>query len=455
MKAQYSGFDLSRYKLPDIKTSRLDAYLDYDNSLDQYHYMPSNSDSSESRRNSYAGNLNLNYYHFRYTEKYLGQFNAFASGQLNNYKSKNDNSNSSSYNNLLNFALSNINRFYKQNSNFLEVDAEFSVLHNKDHSESLSDENSIDQFTAFLSIPVSIGHGRIEPVQDLRLAIYILEELNKAGRIKSLPSDQVLLEMAKEISRIKRQRFFDTRIRKIKELQVVDSFLVANNIVSSNDITYFTILNDQWSYAYGPERTAGFAVNFGIDDNIEINRTNQDGNINGIPYKNETDVNSYYLAGFSQVRYDKPINLYWQTSATLKLSYGFELTRDRKNQNISELNYRTDIFNTSVSYSIQFIPNSRTSAGLSLSGIYIDSKSDRKTGDPAPAGSRITEKNINCIAGFNVNYYFSPQFRINLNSDLRYIGERNRNIGNTEPSLGYFRTSLQNYFALSLIYSFF
>lgn len=456
LNAQYSDFDLSRYKLPDIKTSRLDTYLDFNNRANRYHYMPSNNDSSESRQNSYNGNLNFNYYYFRNTEKYQGQFNGSASGLVNNYKYKNDNSKFSSYNNGVNFALSNINRFYKQNRNFLEVDPELSVLQNKAHSESwTSDENSNDQFTALLSIPVSIGHGKIEPVEDLRLAIYIIEELNKAGRITSLPSDQVLLEMAKEISRIKRQRFFDARLRKIKELQVVDSFLVANNIVSSNDITYFAVLNDQWDYASGPGRTAGFAVNFGIDDQIEINRTNRQNTYSdGNSEKIETAVNSYYLAGFSQVRFDKPINLYWQTSATLKLAYGFEFTRDQKNKDVSWYNYRTDIFNTILRYSIQFIPNSRTSAELSLSGIYSNSKSDR-TDDPDLTSTRITVKNIDCIAGFDVNYYFSPQFRIRLNSELSYSGVRNRDVRINYPSIGTLTTSLQNYFTLSLIYSLF
>jgi hypothetical protein len=126
-----------------------------------------------------------------------------------------------------------------------------------------SNDNHGNQLITDLSVPISIGHGRIEPIEDLRLAIYILEELNKAGRIDKMPPENVVLEMAKEISKIKKKRFFDTRIKKISELQAVDSFLLANNIVVSHDINYFAVLNDQWDYASGPSRTSGFSVNTG------------------------------------------------------------------------------------------------------------------------------------------------------------------------------------------------
>lgn len=457
LNAQYSGFDLSRYKLPDIKLTRIDAYINLGNTAYRYHYKPSYNDSTESRQDNFRGTLNFDFYHFRNSERYQGEFYALASGSSNNNKSVNENTNSLSNSNNLNFLVSNINRFYNQNQNFIEIDPEISISGNKAHNKSSfpSSDNSDDQFITNLSIPISIGHGRIEPVEDLRLAIYILEELNKAGRIDNLPSDNVLLEMAKEISKIKRQRFFDSRIRKIRELQVVDSFLIANNIVSDNDINYFAVLNDQWDYASGPERTAGFAVNIGIDDHIILNRSHRQTSSNGA----DTDIreyeNTYYIAGFSQVRYDKPVNLFWQTSATLKVAYGFEFTKDPQQQNVSDENYRTDIFNTMLDYSIRFLPNSRTSAELSLTGNYYNLKRDWTSSNQDPVDYKSVENRFTVNAGFNMYYYISPQFRLRINSIFNYYRFHDLYSNNTQPSLTNLTSSLHNDFAITLIYSIF
>jgi hypothetical protein len=455
LNAQYSDFDLSRYKLPDIKLTRLDAYFNLANSEYRYQNVHFNNDSSKWQHDKLDGTLNFDYYHFRNTDKYQGDLNALVSGQLNNSKYKDENSNQILNNNQLNFIISNINRFYK-NRNFIEIDPAVSITRNISYTEySASNVYSNDQFNTNLSLPVSIGHGKIEPVEDLRLAIYILEELNKAGRIDNMPSDNVLLEMAKVISKIKRQRFFDTRIRKIKELQVVDSFLIANNIVSSYDINYFAVLNDQWDYASGPVRTAGFAINIGIDDHIKFNRSHQDNSYNSEDTDIKAKKNIYYLGGFSRVRYDKPVNLYWQTSATLRIAYGFEFTRDQPIQFNPANNYRTDIFNTMLGYSIRFLPNSRTSAELSLTGNYSNLRGDRPIYNPDPVVFHMMDNQFTVIAGFDMYYYISPRFRLQINSTFNYYNQHDRNTNNTHPALKNLTSSLQNDLAVTLIYSLF
>jgi hypothetical protein len=459
INAQYSGFDLSRYKLPDIKLSRLDAYFDLGNTVNKSQYKPSDSDSTESRQDNFRGALNFNYNRLLNTERYQGDFNALASGSSDLFKSGDENNNSNSGVNRISFQISSINRFYNQNLNFIEIDPGVSLSMNSSHNESSgtnSYDDSDDQFTTNLSLPMSIGHGRIEPVEDLRLAIYILEELNKAGRINSMPSDNIVLDLAKEISKIKRQRFFDSRIRKIKELQVVDSFLLANNIVTSNDITYFAVLNDQWDYAAGPARTAGFAVDAGIDDQISIKRLHQEFSFQGgAPDITDSKVNSYYVAGFSRIRYDKPVNLYWQTSATLNVAYGLKFNRNPEARDDPAENYRTDIFNANLGYSIQFLPNSRTSARLGLSGNYSNSRGDRTISDPDPVVFQVTGNQLTINTGFDMYYYISPQFRIQLNSNLYYNSLHDLKSYNTQPDITNLTSAFHHDFALTLIYSFF
>lgn len=461
LTGQYSDFDLSRYKLPDIKLNKLDVNFNLTNFVNTDQFKPSYSDSTTSGSNFFLGTLNLDYYHSRNTEKYQGdlEISAYAYRNPDNYKVDNSNSRRNTINE--NVLIKSTNRFYNQKLNFLEIDPEAFSSKNTyksyyEYPGNISQRICNDQYTTNLSLPVSIGHGRIEPVEDLRLAIYILEELNKVGRIDSLPSDNVILDMAGEISKIKRQRFFDTRIRKIRELQVIDSFLIANKIVSSNDINYFAVLNDQWDYASGPARSAGFALNAGIDDHIIFNYTSLASSSNGgEPDKSVLAANTYDISGYFQARYYKPINLYWQTSGTFITSYGFEFTRNPKKKNNPEENYKTNIFSTSLGYTIQYLPNSRTSASLNLSCNYTNSRGDRTVPNSNPLVFKMNNNQFTINAGFNMYYYISPQFRIQLNSTLYYSTQNILNTDNYQTEFKSITNSLYHDFELTLIYSFF
>lgn len=241
LTGQFSGFDLSKYKLPDIRNRRLDLYFNLDQNVSSDITQLTGIDTTKVRQNILLGSINLGYYHFRNTEKYKGDLNVstYFSPQVG--RSRRNDLLRESKNIRSNLVIQSTNCFYNQNKYFIELDPYFSLnsVNNRYYRDlstnSSSDEREAMHYTS-LSIPVSVGHGRIEPVEDARLAIYILEELNKAGKISEIPGDVVVLEMAREISRIKRERFFDTRLRKIKELMVIDSFLVANKLISANDL---------------------------------------------------------------------------------------------------------------------------------------------------------------------------------------------------------------------------
>jgi hypothetical protein len=77
------------------------------------------------------------------------------------------------------------NRFYNQHQFFFETDFH---IYGSGNWEKTDDKvyyslTKSDNISADIEVPLLIGHGRIEQIQDARLAIYILEELQKAGRI--------------------------------------------------------------------------------------------------------------------------------------------------------------------------------------------------------------------------------------------------------------------------------
>jgi hypothetical protein len=406
--------------------------------------------------------MNLSYYNFRNSEKYQGDFLINVSFIPQIYKtSRNELVTKSSTVNT-DFLIQSKNIFFNQNLNFLEVNPtlSYSSINYRNHQDissiSFRDDNDA-QIVTNISIPVSVGHGRIEPVEDARLAIYIIEELSKAGKISNKPTDNVIIEMAKQISKIKRKRFFDSRIRKIEELQAIDSFLVANKIISSYDINYFSVLNDQWDYASGPQRQSGFAISAGLYDNLSFGKyyleTFHDSNV---PYRSNSKTNNYKLGGFINLRYAKPINLYWQTSATFETSYNIEFTRDPEDKDSEISNYSTNVFRTDLNYSLQFIPNSRTSIGFHIQGAYSNSKGERTFINIDPVDFDIKSNQLTLSPGIELYYYISPQLRIQVNSSF-YL-ENLKSLDDFEsPFLDSEYISKRNNHNLSvnLIYSFF
>jgi len=415
--AQYTDFDLSKYKLPDIKLNRLDASFNMVNSGNS-HLSQTKFDTSKVKHNNLDGRLNLGYYYFRNTEKYQGNLSTIADIHPLLYYVKTDNNDNRNTSSDINFMINSINRFYNRNLFFLEVDPLVSYYSDRSKNRvenSTTTENTDHQVSTDLSASVSVGYGRIEPVEDLRLAIYILEELQKAGRIESVPPEDIIIEMAREISRIKKKRFFDTRLRKIEELHVVDSFLIANNIISSNDIIYFAVLNDNWDYAAGPARETGFRVNAGIGNDIEFYRFNVKNTVNGTvvaDYKNYS--NDYNVSGFINAEYAKPLNLYWQTAAGITTSYGIHFIRNPLDKENGMDNYETNAFETAINGLVQYLPNSRTTIGLGLTGTYNYSYTVKTLTALDPDGYWMKSSYFYIIPSFDMYYYVSPRLRVSF-----------------------------------------
>jgi len=461
LNAQYSGSDLSLYKLPDIKLSRLDMMFDLGGNLNKSRIESSYSDSVKNRNNRFGGNINLNYNHFRNTQNYQGMIDVRLLGDLSRYSQDTEDYNSDNVYNTITLYVTNSSRIYNSGRKFIELGPSLTFTRNGEKRKQVQDPGISYDISGYehslrLSLPVSAGIGRIEPVEDMRLAIYILEELDKAGCIGSLPADEILIDLAHKISEIKRKRFFDARIRKIAELKEIDSFLLAHNIIPEMDINAFTVLNDQWDYASGPSRYAGFSFDAGIDDELLFDRSTERLTENGIESEpDKSNSNVFFLGGFSRIRYEKPVNLYWQSSANLKVRYGIELHSipDFQPGNDEQLKYK--VFNATAGYALSYIPDSRSLYSFSLEGSYRDSGSNQYLYSPAPGTYSIKSGNIYVKAGLRMYYYVSPQLRISLDSQAGLNVINSRKTLENQPGLTDLHRSSENYITLTLDYSFF
>jgi hypothetical protein len=460
INGQYSEFDLSKYKLPDIKTSRFDLNTYLINNYDRSRHLMSD-DTIKNSRNTTFGLLDLSYYRFRNTRKYQGDLSIRAIFEPDLDRSTQQDETTRDNSMTANFSVQSINRVYLNNKLFLEADPNFyfSSSKYKYHRDDLPqnhEENTL-RHSGRLSIPLSIGYGRIEPVEDARLAIYILEELSRAGRISEIPSEEVILEMAGEISKIKKERFFDTRLRKIAELHVIDSFLIANDLVSLNDITYFSILNDNWDYSGGPQRESGFLINTGLSNRISLSSYKSDifysfGDSTSFSRRN----NNYLIGGFINMKYAKPLNLYWQVSAIFQTSYNLRFEREPGDSDVMQASSDARVFRTDLGGTIQYLPNSRSSFRLSVSVVYQNANSDLSLDISEPLIFSVSENSLSLYQAFDMYYYVSSRLRIELASyftliNLRDIATYESTMPEEEASRNFNGSNL----TFRLIYSFF
>jgi hypothetical protein len=414
--AQYADFDLSRYKLPDIKTSSLDFVFNLNHSISANSTENNLSPLQKYHSRNGGGLLNLNLQHFRNRANYQGEQLVFASLEPDYVKTTAGTSISKQNFFPASINIFSNNRFFNDANNFIEVNPSMGYSKNNILASSSSrSERDIERYFSF-SVPLAIGHGRIEPVEDARLAVYILEELSKNDRISVRPSDAIILDLAQEISRIKRKRFFDSRVRKIKEMQAIDSFLLANNIVSNSDIVYFTRLNDMWDYASGPARNSGFSVSLGVDNGINLNKYYYKVIHAGIDTMlDNSKVLGYMFGPYFNLRHSRPISLYWQSDLSMTLAYDYRITRDPLEKSSKFSNYEESILSASFGYELKFLPDSRTSASLSAGGSYRYSFGEKYghdgVGDTDIPG-KYRGQQFSPYTGLNVQYYISPQLRL-------------------------------------------
>jgi len=384
--AQNTTFKLSDYKNPDYFYQMLDLNFVLNNSLSGnkntvvYNYSGKSFSFSSQAGGTYTryinslkaqGDLSIN------LNAGVGSNNNNGSYNSDSYKTE-VKGNSFGHNESLNLA--GLHRFYNQKQNFIEVNGSLSLsnMYNNssdqrfetDTASSLRENESKD-FENSISGSFLIGKGRIEQVQDARMALYLLDDLFVLNREKRSVSDEDVNDLAQLITRLKYKRFFDYRLRNIAEITAIDSFMQKKGIVNTADAVYFTSLNDNWAYANNPVRYSGHRLFTGLEANFGYTRHDETlqkilpDNISNENLAKQKTAGLFMVLGYV---YEKPTSLKWQNSATIKGSIGIRKHSENTISRISpdpesELDFYSDVvpaLNLSADYGFGYYPSSRT-----------------------------------------------------------------------------------------------
>lgn len=275
-----------------------------------------------------------------------------------------------------------------------------------------------------LSVPLRVGKGRIERVEDARQAIYILENLSKRKVLSRELTGEEIDAFARVISAVKNKRFFDARLRLIDEVTAVDSFLVASGALASGGAAYFTTLYDYWMYGDLFERKSGTEISGGVRPVFYYDKADMDYEDYAIRDYGTKQLGSGVIADV-RLDYEKPTSLYWQHSAYAQLYGRYNYTHFDYDGESWPSTTKRDVYvaGLSGSYAFGYYPNSRTNVNFGVRENLTWQKFNERDSyeDYDPFVSSRTDLFL------NLYYYFSPQLRLAAEGNLgyQYSGQEN------------------------------
>ena len=420
--AQTDTINFSDYKLPDLKRQSLDFMFDLSNLYKNKNTKDSLLNNSISSLTHLTNSFNVKYNYYKNTRKKQIQYSA-ALFSNNSFLFKKDNlidslsnkiSNNNNYHSLTSGYFSNSNRFYFSKNYFfgtyLYLTSQYSYL----KSKTLTNEDSINieskirssALSTQISPTISIGKGRIEPVTDIIQSMYIFKELEKKGLIIKNPNKKDINKFAELISKIKNERFFDSRLKQMYELEKIDSFLISNNFISKQDIKYFTVLNDNWLYAGNNNRVSGTRTSINFSPVYWDNHNKQ----------LYSDSSKYIRNQFFNIQSklsfytSKPLSLYWHRTISADVGYDSPEILNNNDSILSHSFYQDIAVSFSVGY--DYYPNTRTYFNLLFSAGY----NNNSIHNLFP----VHNKSINSEIDLSAYYYLSPRLRLSLNGKTYY-----------------------------------
>lgn len=404
VNAQDKSFDLSKYKFPDYKRHEMEFNFNSNGkSRSNYLLVPSTANSSgyknDDSRSSFNSSINIGYQFDHYTRKRIDWVSSGFNGQYQYDKTENENSyykrTEPQFWGFIQASRRNYiteDKLFWEGSTYLSFNT-YKIKQSYTNQEQTTSTNNSLTISAY----VGIGTGRIEHVSDLWQGYYILEKLKQQNSIKQDVKGEDIFEFSSFISKLKNKRFFDSRLRRIAELRSLDSILHKQNLIVNDDISYFTTLNDYWSFPIYFDRKTG--KEFQLKVSPQYNRDYQKLN----NYQSYAPVSTNLVSTFL-FNCSKQINLYWERN------FHFDVTNTTllaKNEDV-EKNYPKNLIETNASLGYGFFPDTRTR--IQFNSQYSGNEY------PSHIGEGVTKGWMNSFRlSLGIAYFISPQLQLSGN----------------------------------------
>jgi hypothetical protein len=343
-------------------------------------------------------------------------------------------------NSSIGYFLNGSQTYFNSKSQYVQLDL-FSFL-------SPSVRNTNENFTVkekYLNIQVnptiSIGKGRMENVSNAQLAAFILNDLEKAKKLKVKVSNDLLIELTEVITKVYNTRIFDYRKRRIYEVSQIDSFLMAKKAIAQNDIATFAIIQDNWDFAIQPSAVDAFYDYSNLLIATPYNSVSDRYNLKGILNQNDRFCGQRYFFSASVnldnknvrrqsdsvsnkdlnrnnnfslgLNYEKakPISLHWQVKGFINILY-FNSHASSIERSGPKKNYNSQDVSTNLSGAIEYYPNSRTIVSVAPRIGYTKNLKNSLTSNTSTIASGLNIKS---------DYFINYNSRVTLQIDYSII----------------------------------
>lgn len=276
------------------------------------------------------------------------------------------------------FSWNRNDRFYRPGNWFFEVGNQLGAGYASQHSRDTSMQNTNHDLTISDNVTLGFGKGRIERVQDAQMALYLLQDLTAEGLLSRPFTAVEAYQLAEVITDINNRRVFDFRRRRKYELSRLDSFFRSSGLTPQTDIRHFTVINDNWTLAFNPNRLSGSNWYIRLQPGVNYNRNTGNSTRNFTTYESKIKATSFTLSPVIGYENYRPLSLKWQRNMGLSFSYS-RYNYNREDEWISPGSPSKNSTDTSAwqsmahaFYGIGYYPNNRTqiTAILDMNGNY-------------------------------------------------------------------------------------
>jgi hypothetical protein len=438
-KSQFESIDLNTYKLTDFRYQ----ILNIDFNLDNKGYTRNHSDTSSTEKSKYNGistNGSGRYTINKNTRKYTGSHYAGLSYQLGyaNTDLISNETENVQFSGSQSVSIGTSNEFFSSDNYFVGINYNASIQPRQSKLIRKDSTNKIEFISKRLSndnnLNLTIGKGRIENVTDARLAIYILDDLIKQGRLSKTPTEEETFEFADFITKLLNKRVIDNRIKQLKECVEIDSFLVAKGWASKSDGLYFGLINDNWNYARLQSWYTGNRFYISFTSTLSYSNDFNKDILNNVNTSENRTEDVYYGinmgAGFNSKHI---IGLKWQQNYYINSFYTI-----RKHEILvpdsTEDKYQS--INGNIGYNMTFLPNTRTTLSANANmNIY-------------KYFNKETQNRMNLYPTLSIDcgYYFSEKLFLSISSEVTYDHLRYNTPDETSKNLDYGFTAALRYY---------
>jgi hypothetical protein len=297
-------------------------------------------------------------------------------------------------------------RYYHQAERYLGLELQGQVRHEffRRDNNIIGDRFRRNEVLAELRPQFQYGWGRVEPIDDVFLAKFMVEDMLENGVLSESLSQEQLFALGQRMAFVRNQRIFDARRLRIYELTEIDRWFKEEGLASAGDILYLTTLTDNWLYAFHNTRFAGSRFELGVRPGLFYRyRISRD---------SESDSRELSLNGSARYERHRPLNQYWQAVSTAEAGLErFWLRGDQARED-----WRPYLL---LSQQYGYYPNSRTRLNASVGLRYFYSLD-------FPEPTRDDRHAVVANLLFGADYFVNYQFVIRGNINANYFWDRSQ-----------------------------